>query len=88
MPAQAIAFLDPDQRAPVTTRTISEFKVWAELDDWTPIMRDVTVRRTGLNSWRYSPAVDWPDRPVSFYAVSPASFTMQDVYRGFTFYYK
>ena len=88
MPAQAIAFLDPDQRAPVTTRTISEFKVWAELDDWTPIMRDVTVRRTGLNSWRYSPAVDWPDRPVSFYAVSPASFTMQDVYRAFTIYYK
>lgn len=88
LPPQTVTFLDSDQRSPITTQTISEFKVWAETDNWIPVMKDVTVRRTGLNSWSYSPVVEWPEEPLSFYAVSPASFSLQDVYRAFTVYYK
>lgn len=84
---ETIAFFDPEQRTPVTTQTISEFKVWAELKDWTAIMKGVTVKRTGPNSWSYSPAVQWPDEAVSFYAVSPASADMRDVYMSFSIFY-
>lgn len=83
-----IAFFDPGQRSPVTTQTISEFKVWARLDNWKPVMNGVTVTRTGLNKWSYSPTVDWPDEPVNFYAVSPATMNMSDVYYGFDLYYE
>jgi lipoprotein len=87
-PEETIAFFDPELRSPVTTQTISEFKVWAMLGNWTPVMKGVTVTRKGPNSWGYSPTVKWPDEAVSFYAVSPASTTMSDIYLGFNIYYK
>lgn len=67
-----IAFTDPSAREAVTTLTIKEFEVWAFTGPWnTAIMRGVDVRRTGLNSWTYSPVTKWPENPVDFYAVSP-----------------
>lgn len=87
-PDETIAFFDPELRSPVTTQTISEFQVWAMLENWTPVMKGVTVTRKGPNSWEYSPLVKWPDQSVSFYAVSPASTTMSDIYQGFNIHYK
>lgn len=41
------------------------------------LMDNVVVTRTGINSWMYSPPVDWPeDESVDFFAVSPASQTI------------
>lgn len=67
-----IAFTNPSGREAVTTLSIKEFEVWAFTEPWnTAIMRGVDVRRTGLNSWTYSPVTKWPENPVDFYAVSP-----------------
>lgn len=57
-----------------TTENIPEFRVWA-YDPWAYryVMEGVTVTRTGLNNWTYSPAAEWPGNPVNFTAVSPAS---------------
>lgn len=60
-----------------TTLNIPSFRITAYShhsgeQDWNIIMDNVVVTRTGLNSWTYSPAVDWPEgRVVDFYAVSP-----------------
>lgn len=59
-----------------TTANIRDFRVSAFTDDqWGGqeiLMDSVTVRRTGVNTWTYSPTVEWPDKNVDFYAVSPA----------------
>lgn len=60
-------------RDATTTGSITAFKVTA-LAGGETIMKDVTVTRTGVNSWSYSPLVKWPeDNAVDFYAVSPPS---------------
>lgn len=58
---------------PTTTLNIPNFNVCAYTSDngYQMIMDNVKVRRTGLNSWYYEPAVKWPDKPVTFMAVSP-----------------
>lgn len=68
-----IAFESPEAAAheATTTLTITEFRVRA-IDGWNMLMDNVEVHRTGLNSWQYAPAVEWPGTPVDFYAVSPA----------------
>ncbi len=64
-------------RATTTTLNINNFKVSAYAQDaygtYHTLMDQVTVRRTGQNSWTYSPKVNWPGVPVDFFAVSPAS---------------
>ncbi len=57
-----------------TTENIPEFKIWAyDYGIYSYVMNGVTVTRTGLNSWTYSPAVDWTGNMMCFTAVSPAS---------------
>ena len=60
-----------------TTHTIADFSLTAYTNSidgqYRQIMDNVTVIRTGLNSWTYSPLVEWPGTPVDFFAVSPAS---------------
>jgi len=69
----AITFESPsvDSHDATTTLTISEFRI-SSFTGWTMLMDNTEVYRTGLNSWHYSPSVDWPGTPVDFYAVSPA----------------
>lgn len=56
-----------------TTYTIPDFRVSA-FKQWETLMDNVVVTRTGINSWIYSPAVDWPENDsVDFFAVSPSS---------------
>lgn len=43
-----------------TTYTIPDFRVSA-FKQWETLMDNVVVTRTGINSWMYSPAVDWPE---------------------------
>lgn len=75
----AVAGEDDDSmtRAATTTLNINNFKVSAYAQDaygtYHTLMDQVTVRRTGQNSWTYSPKVKWPGVPVDFFAVSPAS---------------
>lgn len=60
---------------PTTTENIQEFSVTAyygEGHEFTTLLDGVTVKRTGPNKWSYSPAVNWPDSPVNFLAISPA----------------
>lgn len=70
------------QNGPTTTLNITDFKVTAyRQNEWgyEMLMDNVTVTRTGLNSWEYSPPVDWPvGETVDFYAVSPAWVTMNN----------
>lgn len=80
-PPEGMDFEAEQERAtPTTTLTIPDFKVTAyKQGQWGPemLMNNVTVTRTGLNSWVYAPAVDWPqDEAVDFFAVSPAWVTM------------
>lgn len=60
-----------------TTYTIPDFRVSAYRNDtWGSqlIMDNVVVTRTGVNSWTYSPPVNWPeDGSVDFFAISPSS---------------
>ncbi len=57
-----------------TTENIPEFKIWAyDYGLYKYLMNGVTVTRTGLNSWSYSPAVDWTGNMMCFTAVSPAA---------------
>lgn len=62
------------------TYTIPDFRVSAfRNDQWGAVvlMDNVVVTRTGINSWVYSPPVNWPeDQSVDFFAVSPASQTI------------
>lgn len=72
--AAPLSVLTPD--GVTTTLNIPDFKVTATYKgEWNHIvlMNDVVVKRTGLNSWEYSPKVDWPGPPVSFYMVNPLS---------------
>lgn len=64
-----------DSRAEITTtENIPEFKIWAyDYGLYKYLMNGVTVTRTGLNSWSYSPAVDWTGNMMCFTAVSPAN---------------
>lgn len=58
-----------------TTLTIDNFKVTAvtRIDyGMVALLDNVIVKRTGLNTWTYSPKVEWPDNPVNFYMVSPS----------------
>ena len=64
-------------KGPTTTWTIDNFKLSAftagQWGGYETLMDRVTVTRTGLNKWTYSPAVEWPgDRTVDFLAVSPS----------------
>lgn len=73
-----IRFYDSDSLSKeVTTHTIADFSLTAYTNSadgqYRQIMDNVTVTRTGLNSWTYSPLVEWPGTPVDFFAVSPAS---------------
>ncbi len=73
---------DSEDGRPTTTLTIPDFQVTAyKQGEWGPemLMSNVVVTRTGLNSWRYSPPVDWPgDQTVDFFAVSPAWVKMEN----------
>ena len=82
LPGEGEICFTPEARGVTTTSNIREFKMsafarikaeWYEYDEM--IMDNVLVTRrdTLSNRWEYSPAVKWPDHPVSFYAVSPAS---------------
>lgn len=80
---QALDFdAEAEPRGPTTTLNIPEFKVTAyKLGQWghEMLMNNVTVTRMGLNSWTYSPPVDWPaGESVDFFAVSPAWVTMNN----------
>lgn len=57
-----------------TTLNIPNFKVSASTQgqwSWYYLMENVVVTRTGINSWTYSPKIEWPDKPVNFYEVYP-----------------
>lgn len=73
---------ETQQRGPTTTLTIPDFKVTAyRQSEWGPeiLMDNVTVTRMGLNSWVYSPPVEWPSgQKVDFYAVSPSWIKMNN----------
>ena len=62
-------------RATTTTLNINNFKVSAYAQDaygtYHTLMDQVTVRRTGQNSWTYSPKVNWPGVPVDFFCGQP-----------------
>ena len=65
-----------------TTYTIPDFRVSAFRNhEWGAdlLMDNVVVTRTGINSWIYSPPVDWPENEsVDFFAVSPASYKINN----------
>ena len=88
---EALAFAVGDDEGATTTLSIKEFKVWAyENTEWGRgplIMRDIIVTRTGINRWQYTPAVEWPQNKVNFYAISPSNLTMHDEWHRFTFNY-
>ena len=71
-----------------TTYTIPDFRVSA-FKQWETLMDNVVVTRTGINSWMYSPAVDWPENDsVDFFAVSPSSVKINNNqwwYRSFRY---
>ena len=71
----ASGFADVSRSGVVTTENIPEFRIWAYYFgqyNFVTLMDGTVVTRTGLNSWTYSPKVEWPDAPVVFTAVSPA----------------
>lgn len=60
-----------------TTENIPEFRIWAyDYGLFAYVMNGVKVTRTGLNSWSYSPAVDWTGNMMCFTAVSPAAISI------------
>lgn len=65
-----------------TTYTIPDFRVSAfRNNEWGTAlyMDNVVVTRTGINSWIYSPPVDWPEEEtVDFFAVSPSSIVIDN----------
>lgn len=57
-----------------TTENIPEFRIWAyDYGLFRYVMDGVKVERTGINSWTYSPTVEWTGNMMCFTAVSPAS---------------
>ncbi|MDE6089169.1 MAG: fimbrillin family protein [Duncaniella sp.] len=73
--AETASFITQSRAADVTTtENIPEFRIWAyDYSLYSYVMNGVKVVRTGINSWSYSPAVDWTGNPMCFTAVSPAS---------------
>lgn len=65
-----------------TTYTIPDFRVSAfRNNEWGSAlyMDNVVVTRTGINSWIYSPPVNWPEEEtVDFFAVSPSSIKIDN----------
>lgn len=60
-----------------TTENIPEFKIWAyDYGLYKYLMEGVKVTRTGINSWSYSPSVDWTGNMMCFTAVSPAAIVV------------
>lgn len=57
--------------AATTTNSIDEFKVWAFTDNKT-YMDGTPVSKEG-NKWTYTGTKFWPETPVDFFAVSPAT---------------
>lgn len=57
--------------AATTTNSIDEFKVWAFTDNKT-YMDGTPVSKEG-NKWTYIGTKFWPETPVNFFAVSPAT---------------
>lgn len=57
--------------AATTTNSIDEFKVWAFTDNKT-YMDGTPVSKEG-NKWTYNGTKFWPETPVNFFAVSPAT---------------
>lgn len=62
----------------ITTNNISSFNVYAytgSSSNPTVFMDNVTVSKTGTNTWEYSPIKYWPAKDaVDFYAFAPASW--------------
>lgn len=59
----------------ITTLNIRNFRISA-FNSSNPhdlIMRNIEVTRDGWNTWTYSPAVEWPNYPIDFEAVTPSS---------------
>lgn len=75
-------FAEDEEKGVTTTYDIPAFRVSAfRNNQWgaATLMDNVVVTRTGLNSWIYSPPVEWPeDESVDFFAVSPSSVTIQN----------
>ena len=72
--ATAATFVGNTRSAEITTtENIPEFRIWAyDYGLYAYVMKGVKVTRIGLNSWSYSPAVDWTGNMMCFTAVSPA----------------
>lgn len=73
----AVVFDAYDDGATVTTENIQSFRVSAYTEPGHRLVMDnITVRRTGQNSWFYTPEVLWPggDTAVSFTAITPPEY--------------
>lgn len=73
----AVIFDAYDDGATVTTENIQSFRVSAYTEPGHRLVMDnITVRRTGQNSWFYTPEVLWPggDTAVSFTAITPPEY--------------
>ena len=84
-PDNYVAFAVPgDDQGATTTMSIRDFKVFAYTQaPWgigQIIMPFTVVTRTNLNNWTYSPKIEWPEEPVDFNCVSPASIDMSNEY--------
>ena len=62
----------------ITTNNLTSFNVYAytnSADTSSLFMDNVTVTKTGVNTWTYSPVQYWPaDKTVDFYAFAPATW--------------
>lgn len=59
-------------RADVTTNSLTQFTVDAFTQgSGNAFMDNVTVTKTGTNTWEYSPLKYWPSTPLDFYAFYP-----------------
>lgn len=62
----------------ITTNNLTSFNVYAYTDSadlTTPFMDNVTVSKTGTNTWTYSPVKYWPaNHTVDFYAFAPGDW--------------
>ncbi|TFU91680.1 fimbrillin family protein [Barnesiella sp. WM24] len=62
----------------ITTNNLTEFNVYAYTDESSGpnlFMNNVTVSKTGTNTWTYSPLQYWPaNESVDFYAYAPTTW--------------
>lgn len=72
------SFSTPSRTGDITTtENIPEFRIWAyDYGLFRYLMDGTVVTRTGINSWSYSPAVNWTGNMMCFTAVSPASISI------------